>query len=130
VARELTPDAVMASVERRMGGAFVWGICDCTRAAGAVFADLHGFDPTADLAGRYDDARSAARLARGGLAAAAQVLADRHGLRPVDAQPGAIGIVQHGGRQAAAICVAPGHWAVKSEQGFGIVAEAVSAWSI
>lgn len=112
-----------------MGGRFVWGASDCARAAGAVFADLHGVDPTADLAGCYDDARSAARLARDDMAAAAQVMADRHGLRPVGAECGAIGIVQHDGRQSAAICIAPGQWAVKADDGFRVVREALAAWS-
>lgn len=119
----------MAAVEHHMGGRFVWGVCDCARAAGAVFADLHGVDPTADLAGVYDDATGAARLSREGMAAAAQTMADQHGLRRVGAECGAIGIVLHDGRQSAAICIAPGQWAVKADDGFRVVKEALAAWS-
>jgi hypothetical protein len=132
VAGRLTAAAVMIAVEHRMGGRFGWGGADCTLCAGAVFADLHGIDPTAGLAGRYDDARSAARMIRaaGGMLTLGHDLAAQHGLRPVAAETGAIGIVAQGRRQAAAICVLPGMWAAKAELGFVILREAVAAWSI
>lgn len=128
----ITPEAVMASVEIRMGGAWIWGDADCCTSASAVFADLHGIDPMSSLRGRYHGPLGAARLiaAAGGMAVLGQQLADAKRLRITAGRTGDIGIVQNGTGLAAAICVQPGMWAGKALEGFMIVKQAVASWGV
>lgn len=130
MARELTPDAVMAAVERIMGGAFVWGVSDCCAAPCAVFDDLHGVDPMAHLRGVYAGQASARRLIReaGGMQAFADSLARAALLLRSPGVCGDIGLVRNGRGHSAAICVQPGAWAAKSEMGFVMVSTAEVAW--
>ena len=128
----ISPEAVMASVERRMGGAWIWGAADCCTSASAVFADLHGIDVMSSLRGRYHGPLGAARLikSQGGMQAMGQQMAETHGLRITSGRCGDIGLVLGGAEMAAAICVQPGIWAGKALEGFMIVKTAVASWGV
>ncbi|MGA0617582.1 DUF6950 family protein [Paracoccus sp. KR1-242] len=129
MARAVSPDQVMAEVERVMSRPFDWGPCDCCSAACTVFAGLWGFDPMAPVRG-YRGAFGAKRmLARyGGLGALADDLAARAGLVPGHAVGGlALGDIGPGSGSLL-ICVAPGIWAGKSMDGFAILRSAEKGW--
>lgn len=128
----ISPAAVMAAVERRMGGPWAWGLADCCSSATAVFADLHGIDLMAGLRGTYRGAGGAARLIRdeGGMMLIADRTAAFHGLRPTAGRPGDIGLVLGGAGFSAAICIQHGVWAAKTTDGFGIASMAVASWGL
>jgi hypothetical protein len=125
-------DAVMASVERRMGGSFEWGVADCCAGPCAVFADLTGVDPMARLRGEYTGRAGTLTVIRGagGLWRLAHRLAREAGLRAVpEARPGDIGLVRNGFGHSLAICIGPG-WAAKASPGFTILPKAEVAWRV
>lgn len=125
----MTPERVLAAVDRIMSRPFEWGPSDCCSAACDVFAALWGFDPMAPLRD-YTGARGAAlMLARGG---GLRPLADRvltdAGLVPGHA-PGGLGLALFGGRASLLVCVKPGLWAGKSLRGFALVRAAEMGWT-
>lgn len=135
MARELTPEAVAAEVDRIMSARWRWGVADCCTAACDVFQALHGIDPMAEVRGRYDDAVSAARLIRewGGFRPMADAFARAASLTVSDGQPGDIGISAPGNAggpdgRAMLICIRPGAWAGKSELGYVILPNAERCW--
>lgn len=135
MARELTPTAVMAEVEKIMSPHWRWGLLDCTTAASDVFAALHGIDPMAPVRGKYRSAVEAYRLieAWGGMMAMGSALAHLAGLTEGISAPGEIGISKLGfcsGRwdRAAVICVSPGAWAAKTPEGFALLPNAERSW--
>lgn len=140
MARDLTPEAVMAAVEQTMAAHWAWGRADCCTAACDVFAALQGRDPMAGLRGQYATAGQAARLIRrwGGFEAMAAALAEAAGLGACptisQARPGAIGLSLPGAargpaRRALLICIQPGAWAGKTLDGFAVLPTAERCWN-
>ncbi|WP_147393090.1 DUF6950 family protein [Paracoccus siganidrum] len=136
----MTPETVLAEVERVMSRPFEWGPCDCCSAACDVFAALWGFDPMAALRG-YHGLMGAVRLLDhgGGLEEMADRHARRAGLRAGHATGGLafvhfapeLGLL-HGPRRvllaSLLICIQPGQWAGKSRNGFAILRSADKGW--
>ena len=135
MARELTPDTVMETVERIMSVRSDWGATDCCLTACDVFAELHGIDPMAPVRGAYADVIGAARLLRtyGGFVSMAEALMGAAGLTVSDGRTGEIGLSSAGvgqgpERRCLLICVEPGVWVGKTELGYGIVRNAERCW--
>lgn len=135
MARELTPDFVMDTVDRIMSPRLRWGTLDCTMAAATVFSLLHGIDPLAELRGRYASPSAAARLIKkeGGMLAFGARLASRCGLRDGIGLTGEIGVSPLGfcagpWERAALICIKSGAWAAKTVDGFAILPRAERSW--
>ena len=125
----------MDAVERIMAARWKWGRSDCCTAASDVFSALHAVDPMAPVRGSYDCAIGAARLIRdwGGFTAMADALAAGAGLRAGNGQPGEIGLSASGvasgpERRALLICIQPGAWAGKTEDGFMVLTTAERCW--
>ncbi|WP_406735898.1 DUF6950 family protein [Thioclava sp. GXIMD4215] len=127
MAGELTPDQVMASVERHMGGVFEWGPADCCSAPCAVFANLWSIQPMQGLT--YAGARGASCLIRrhGGMWAFSHHLADRAGLRQATGL-GAIGLIRTQRGLSLAIQLGAGIWAAKAAAGFTTISQAEVSW--
>lgn len=127
MASPLTPEAVLAAVEAVMSRPFEWGPCDCCSAACDVFARLHGVDPIADLRPQYAGLRGAASLIQesGGLPALAASVAARLQLTAGHAS-GGLALSVDG--RSMLVCIHPGQWAGKTQNGFGIVAQAGTGW--
>lgn len=123
----ISPEAVLAAVEKVMSRPFAWGGCDCCSAACDTFAALWGFDPMAPVRERYTGARGALSLIKesGGLADLAQSLADRAGLASGHA---AGGLALSSDGRSLLICITPGQWAGKTERGFAIMRAALKGW--
>ena len=131
----MTPDQVLAEVERVMGARWQWGVADCCASASDVFLALHGVDPMAEVRGTYTDAIGAYRLVRdwGGFPAMAEAMARISGLSVGSGQPGEIGLSAPGNAggpdgRALLICIQPGQWAGKSEMGFSVLPGAERSW--
>lgn len=137
MAGELTPDVVMAEVDRVMSAPWAWGAADCCVSVADVFLALHGVDLAHRYRGTYSTAIGAARIVRqwGGFRDMAQHLATEGGLVVSDAAPGAVGVSAGGvangleGR-AMLICVQPGIWAGKSLDGYVILSNAERSWCV
>lgn len=129
MAGTVTPDQVVAEVERVMSRPFAWGSCDCCSAACDVFLALWGFDPMASLRGRYTGATGAARALHqnGGLGPWAARVAAAAGLSPGHA-PGGFALGGVDGRASLLICIEPGMWAGKSLRGFALLRAAEMGW--
>ena len=129
MARAVTPERVMAEVERIMAQPFAWGPCDCCSAACDVFAALWGVDPMAPVRG-YSGALSAHRLMarHGGLGGLADVLARCAGLCDGHRTGGLALSCFPGRRQSLLICIQPGLWAGKSPRGIAMVRAAAKGW--
>lgn len=137
MAGELTPDAVMAEVERVMGVRWRWGSADCCTASCDVFSALYGIDPMMSVRGTYDSAVSAARLITrwGGFAEMAEALAQSARLSVSAGRSGDIGLSSPGDAggpdgRALLICIQPGAWAGKSDLGFTILPNAERCWGV
>lgn len=106
------PERLLAFIDARREMPFAWGDNDCCTFAADAVREMTGVDPMAELRGRYDSARSAARRVEeaGGIASwldarlpalASPLLARRGDLVMFEAQDGpALGVVV--GAQAAA----------------------------
>lgn len=137
MAGELTPETVMAHVDRIMSARWQWGVSDCCVSAADVFNAVHGVDMASPYRGAYDSAIAAARLIRtwGGFRSMAQQMAYMSGLVPCVAMTGAIGVSAPGVSSSAEgrsmlICVRPGIWAGKSLDGYVILNNAERAWCV
>lgn len=133
----MTPDRVMAEVERVMDARWQWGTADCCCAANDVFQSLWGVDPMAEVRGTYTDAIGAYRLIAkwGGFPAMAEALARISGLTVGTGQPGEIGLSEPGNAggpdgRALLICIQPGQWAGKSDMGYTILPVAERCWRL
>lgn len=131
----MTPEQVLAEVDRVMSARWEWGVSDCCTCAADVFHSLHGIDPMAPVRGMYDDAMGAYRLIRdwGGFPAMADAMARIACLKVGTGQPGEIGLSAPGNAggpdgRAMLICIQPGQWAGKSEMGFTILPGAERSW--
>lgn len=131
----VTPSDVMAAVDDIMSQPWQWGVSDCTASACDVFNRLHGIDPMKPLRGTYHDARSGYRLIRqwGGMLEMGARLAEMAGLRPGYGEPGDIGVsfaraCSGPNGRSALICVQPGIWAGKTEDGYAILTAAERCW--
>jgi hypothetical protein len=132
-------DDLVTAALAGMDGPVIWGRTDCCAAACDLYHDLRGIDPLAPLRGRYATALEAARLIRagGGFLALARRLAREAGLVRVLPRAGALGLTEAGvaagpeGR-ALAICLGPGAWAAKGEDGATILSDAAicEAWDV
>lgn len=131
MAGAVTPDRVMAEVERIMSRPFEWGPCDCCSASCDVFAALWGVDPMAPVRG-YSGPLGAARMIRrvGGLPTLAETLAVRSSLTVGHATGGLALSAGHRERRALLICIMPGLWAGKSKDGFAILRHADRGWHL
>lgn len=131
MAGTVTPERVMAEVERVMSRPFMWGSCDCCSAACDVFFGLWGIDPMASVRS-YRGALAAHRLMarHGGLPALAVVLAERTCLSPGHAVGGLALSDFVGRRQSLLICIQPGQWVGKSSRGFAVVKSAARGWHL
>lgn len=126
------PTLVSRLVEAHMGGAFLWGVSDCCIGPANVFADLTGVDV---LKGRRSAYPSRAQILRemreagGVLAYAGQAMAEA-GLVPVVEAPGVLGlaVTRHGFH--GAICLMPGHWAIKAKEGYTVVKSVDAIWGL
>ena len=112
-----------------------WGAADCCTAACDVFAALYEIDPMADLRGRYDSLRTAAKIIDdeyGGFLEMAEIQADQYGLSHATGDTtGAIGCVSNpffGYSMATGL--GNGLWAVKTLRGFGVTKQIVKAWHV
>ncbi|AGT07910.1 DUF6950 family protein [Paracoccus aminophilus] len=126
----VTPDRVMAEVERVMSRPFEWGPRDCCSAACDVFAALWGFDPMARFRG-YRGARDALRLMAdgGGLPKLCAQVSRETGLIEGHA-PGGFGLTAIEGLPSLLICITPGTWAGKTLRGFALVRSADKGWCL
>ena len=124
----MTPERVLAEVERVMSRPFEWGPADCWSAACDTFAGLWGFDPMASLRG-YRGARAAARILAdgGGMAALADRVMTGAGLVAGHAT-GGLGLAVIEGRGSLLVCIRPGLWAGKSLRGFALLKSAEMGW--
>ncbi|WJS86697.1 hypothetical protein [Paracoccus sp. TOH] len=131
MAGTITPDRVIAEVERIMSRPFEWGPCDCCSAACDVFAALWGLDPMAAVRG-YRGPIGAVRMMRraGGLPALAEGLAARAGFVTGHAIGGLALARGRAGRRSLLICITPGIWAGKSKYGFAILRNADRGWHL
>lgn len=144
MARELTPEAVLAEVDRIMSEPWSWGLSDCSASACDVFAALHGVDPLAPVRGSYGSPIGAIRLIQrwGGFAEMANALAVSAGLQIGQGAPGEIGLSMPGAaswpdgaargleNRCLLICVQPGHWAGKTMTGYAIISNAERCWRV
>lgn len=129
MAGTVTPQRVMAEVERILSRPFAWGPCDCCSAACDVFAALWGIDPMDPVRG-YAGPIGAARMMRraGGLPMLAETLAEKAGLTVGHASGGLALSPGMGTRHALLICIMPGLWAGKSKEGFALLRRADRGW--
>lgn len=128
-------DTVMDSVDRIMSCPLEWGISDCCTSACDVFQDLHGIDPMRHVRGSYSTPGGAARLfiAWGGFMALVQAMARQTGLIIGHGEPGEIGLSSTGNSgtpdgRTLLICIEPGAWAGKTENGYAILSNAEICW--
>lgn len=110
-----------------MARPFVWGECDCTSAACDVFRALHGVDPLAPWRGRYASVPQGWRLvvAMGGPDKAAEAMVQRAGMVPGQAV-GGLGLAG----KSLLICIQPGLFAGKTQNGFALVRNVERAWHL
>lgn len=129
MAGTVTPDRVMAEIERVMSRPFAWGPCDCCSAACGVFHALWGIDPMASVED-YQGPLQAARLMRryGGLENLSDILTSAAGLQSGHAIGGLAITPATSRHRAILICIQPGLWAGKSKSGFAIVHAAEKGW--
>lgn len=131
----MQPEHIMHVVDDLMSKRWVWGFSDCCISASDVFDNLHGIDPMSVVRGTYDTARKAYRLTQqwGGLFEMSKKLAELSNLQISSGDVGDIGISYKGvamgpeGR-ALLICIQPGAWAGKTENGYAIIPNAEICW--
>ncbi len=131
----MTPEQVLAEVDRVMGARWEWGVADCCACAADVFDAIWGIDPMAPVRGTYNDAMGAYRLIRdwGGFPAMADAMARIARLEVGSGQPGEIGLSAPGNAggpdgRAMLICIQPGQWAGKSEMGYVVLPGVERCW--
>ena len=119
-------------VEEVMLRPWAWGRADCCAAACEAFARVAGFDPMADLRGRYRTRDEAQALIAelGGMEGLAAHRASRAGLVEVQAAvPGALGVGFTGKADSLLFWPAPGQWVTKSRRGYAGGFKARRAWA-
>jgi hypothetical protein len=114
----------------------VWGEDDCALWAIEPLRRVMSYDAGKLFRGRYKTKRGAGRvLGRSGLAGAMRASARLYAwkkIKPLDAQPGDLGLVTIGGVHSMATCRKVGWFVARNEMGFtGIEAKHVKfAWAV
>lgn len=126
----MTPDQVVAAAVAHMAGPWSWRDA-CYGPACDAFAALYGFDPMASVRGRFSTERGALLFVRrrGGMVKCVSGILEPQRFTRNEV-PGALGLVPVSGpfKSALAICVQPGLWAAKCEEGFATVNEFEVSW--
>lgn len=121
---------ILNIVESVMSRPWEWGRCDCCTAATEVFWALRGFDPMAELRGKYDKAGAKAMiLEAGGLEALAKRVLEDAGLRRTgNPKPGDLGYYDRG--HGALVVCAGDRWAGKTLRGWRLVRGVTTSWGV
>lgn len=122
----VTPGQALDAVAEVMAGPVVWGASDCSASACRIYWALWGVDIQAGWRDYACPVTAKRMLLRRGvtLASALEAGATAAGLVRCAEHAGAFGAVRTDspwfGNCAAAICIRPGEWAARTENGFGI----------
>lgn len=126
------PTLVARLVEAHMGGEFIWGVSDCCMGPANVFADLTGVDVLEGYRVAYPkrEAVLQAMDRAGGALAYASAQLRACGLQEIGEAPGALGVAVTARGFHGAICLMPGQWAIKAQQGFTVVKAVHAIWGL
>ncbi|NUM72728.1 hypothetical protein HUU40_00060 [candidate division KSB1 bacterium] len=135
-AKLITPELIMDQVELIMCCPMIWGKSDCVKTTTQIFKTVTGVDLLKN-AEPYFNLCSAVKLIRkhGGFLRMVETIAAQAKLIECDPCCGAIGISESGlasgpDDRALLICVQPGAWVGKSQNGYTILPKAERCWRV